>query len=216
MKKITILIANKYFLVNYAIKCILSRIKGFEVCGVPEEEVITKIAILKPDIFIIEVDTQRINGLLLLTQVKEKYPRLKSIVLLDVINKETLADLLRMNLDGYILKNVSREELISAATSVYKGEKYYSKEIQQLMHESVVEGRGNGSSDEIDQLSKREHEIFEMIIGGMTSRQIAGNLFLSKHTVITHRRNIMKKLNVNSTSQLILTAVKRSAIPQRD
>lgn len=210
MKKIKILIANKYFLVNYAIKCILTRIKGFEVYGVPEQDVLAEIATIKPDLLIVEIDILRSNTQSLLAEVRQIDPTLKIIVLLDILNKEKLVELLQCKLDGYMLKNVSREELIDAATSVDRGEKYYSKEIQLLMHESVVEKVSAGESENgIGQLSTRENEIYELIVGGMTNKQIAHNLFLSKHTVITHRRNIMKKLNVNSTSQLILAA-KRS------
>ena len=216
MKKIKILIANKYFLVNYAIKCILARIKGFEVYGVSEQEVLAEIAAIKPDLLIVEIDMLKSDTESLLCEVRRIDPKLKIIVLLDILNKEKLVELLQCNLDGYMLKNVSREELIDAATSVYRGEKYYSKEIQLLMHERVVEKiSAEESENGMGKLSTRESEIYELIVGGMTNKQIAHNLFLSKHTVITHRRNIMKKLNVNNTFQLILAA-KRSPVSYGD
>ena len=217
MNQIRILIANKYFLTNYAIRCILQKIKNFDVHGVAENEVLLEIKRCKPDLLVIEIEILKMNSFELLSEIKEKYPRLKIMVLLDIDNKEKLLRILKFQLDGYLLKNTSREELILAANCIHKGERYFSKEIHHYILENLT--ALNGSTDKIDfseLLSGREKEILHLIAADKNNHEIAKQLFISPNTVLTHRRNIMRKLKVKSTPQLIITSFKHGLITLKD
>ena len=107
MEKIRILIANKYFLMNYAIKCILQKIKGFEVYGVEENGIISEIEKLKPEILVLEIEILKQDSFRLLSEIKNAFPNLKILVLLDIDNKQKLLKILQYQLDGYLLKNTS-------------------------------------------------------------------------------------------------------------
>lgn len=212
MKQKKILIANKYFLMNYAIKCIFQRIKDFEVIGVAEDEVEHKIEELNPHLLVVEIDLLKMNSFQLLTNLKSQFPELKIIVLLDIESKSKLMQILQFKLDGYLLKNTTKEELISAAQTVFRGEFYYSSSINKIMLDDIVTSSAPEIKENITELSMREKEVLTLIASGRNNEEIAEILFISSNTVLTHRRNIMRKLNVNSTPQLILTGVRRGII----
>jgi DNA-binding NarL/FixJ family response regulator len=212
MSRIRILIANKYFLMNYAITCILQNIEGFEVFGTSEDGILSEIEKFKPDILLVEVDIIKTGSYKLLSEIKENFPELKIIVLLDLGDEEKLFHILKFKLDGYLLKNISREELIHAANCVFKGEKYFSKEYHSYVLEHLA-GRDNNKTNGFSEaLSEREKEIMQLIVTGINNAEIAGKLYISENTVLTHRRNIMKKLKVKNTAQLILTSLKEGII----
>lgn len=213
MNSIKILIANRYFLMNYAIRCILQTIKGFDVYGVSENEIIDEIIKLEPDILIIENEMIKDNSCEFILEVKEKFPKLKIIVLLDIEDKDKLQDILQLQLDAYLAKNISRDELTYAATCVHKGEKYFSNEINQYIINNFAElNRDSLKKDNEEALSVREKEVLHLIVSGENNREIAGRLFISENTVLTHRRNIMRKLKTRNTAQLITASVKRGII----
>ena len=217
MEKIRILIANKYFLMNYAIKCILQKIRGFEVYGVDENGIISEIEKLKPEILVLEIEILKQDSFRLLSEIKNAFPNLKILVLLDIDNKQKLLKILQYQLDGYLLKNTSQAELIEAANTLHKGEKYYGKEIHNYVMNSLFDRTRNDYEQKIkNNLSNREREILQEISTGKNNREIADQLFISEHTVLTHRRNIMRKLKVKSTPQLIITSFKHGLINIKD
>jgi len=213
MNSIRILIANKYFLMNYAISCILQKIKGFEVAGASEEGLLIEIKNFMPDLLIIEIDILKTDSYKLLSEIKENFPGLKIIALLGLEDEDKLLHLLQFKLEGYLLKNVSQDELISAAFSVYKGEKYFCRECHSYVFELLsASGASEKKSEKKESISVREKEILQLIVTGINNAEIAGKLFISENTVLTHRRNIMKKLKVKNTAQLIVTGLKKGLI----
>lgn len=211
------MIANRYFLMNYAIKCILQKIKGFEVYGVEERNILSEIEKLKPEILVLEIEILKQDGLKFLSDIKESFPNLKILVLLDIDNKQKLLKILQYQLNGYLLKNTSQEELIEAANTIHRGEKYYSKEIHNYVMNSLFNKPDSNYEHKIqNNLSDREKEILQEIITGKNNREIANQLFISEHTVLTHRRNIMRKLKVKSTPQLIITSLKHGLTSFKD
>ena len=217
MSDIRILIANKYFLMNYAIRCILQRIKGFEVLGVPEDELLQQIKKFKPDILLVEIDVVKTNSFELLSELRVSFPKLKIIVLLDIENKEKLLNVIKFQLEGYLLKKTSKNELIHAANCVYKGERYFSKEIHHFVIENLSEFQNDAEQKiSYELLSEREKEILKILVSGKKNKEIADTLFISENTVATHRRNIMRKLKVKNTPQLILRSFKNGLVTLKD
>lgn len=215
--KITILIANKYFLMNYAIHCILQKIKGFDVHGVTEDSLLSEIKRLRPDILVVEIEVIKTNSYRLLMEIKRKYPALKILVLIDVDDEERLLKVMEFRLEGYLLKNASREELIQAAQSIHRGEKYYSKGIHNFVIEHLIDLNNPSAKKQSHvSLSMREREILQLFVEGMNNCQVADTLCISEHTVLTHRRNIMRKLQVKNSAQLIIKALQTGIITVKD
>jgi DNA-binding NarL/FixJ family response regulator len=214
---IKILIANKYFLMNYAISCILKPIEDFEVLGIPEEDILKGMERFTPDIIILEIDILKSDSLKLLSEIKEKFPGIKIMLMLDIDDKKRLIQLLQFKAEGYLLKNISKEELIHASRCIASGRKYISEEINHFLMENLA-GKQNSGPNEFcfEALSGRELEVLQLIVSGKNNKQVANKLFISPNTVLTHRRNLMKKLNVNNTAQLITKSLKYKIISISD
>lgn len=97
---------------------------------------------------------------------------------------------------GYLLKNTDTDELINAIDIVHSGEKYFNQDTSKKMIEGI------GEMNKYQKLTKKEVEIYELISKGLTTKEIANNLFISVRTVETHRANILKKLEVRSTIEM--------------
>ncbi|MBI1937636.1 MAG: response regulator transcription factor [Ignavibacteriales bacterium] len=216
MTQIRILIANKYFLMNYAIRCILQRIKEFEVHGSSESDLLSEIKRLKPELLVLEIEILKYDSFELISEIKEKYPKLKILALLNIDNKEKFLRILNYRLEGYLLRNTSREELIEAASTIHRGERYFCKEIHQYVMNNLIEQSSSNSGNQKNNLSQREKEILQQIVSGKSNKEIAGSLFISEHTVLTHRRNMMRKLKVKNTTQLVITGVKHGLVTIKD
>lgn len=159
------------------------------------------------DILMGEFDNSSKFGQSDLALVKKKYPDLKVLVVSTDSDQDHILRTLELGVEGYLTRECDEGELVNAIFSLIKGEKFYcNKVINILLNKSVF------LSDEDDcaptTLSSREQEIITLIAEGKTNKETADQLHLSVHTVHTHRRNIMKKLKVNSTSGLVLYAVK--------
>lgn len=210
MNTIKILIANKYFLMNYAIRCIFQEIKGYNVIGIAEEEILVKINEFCPDLLVIELDILKTNKFELLGSIRKKYPSLKILALMEKEDRELLKGLSEYKLEGFLLKNTSREELLNAARTIVKGEVYYSNSVSNLVLENIKNETEENKNLQI--LSEREKEILNLIAQGNDNQVIGKKLFISANTVLTHRRNIMKKLKVKSTPQLLIKGAKQGII----
>jgi DNA-binding NarL/FixJ family response regulator len=146
-----------------------------------------------------------ISGISELKEIKISFPHLKMLVISNSISKADLHELNSAGINDIILKTADKEELIEAIDSTLKGKKYYSNELLDLLFEvnekkSPIEGIG--------QLTISEIEIVRLISDGLTTKEIASRKFISFHTVITHRKNIFRKLGVTSISELIMYSIK--------
>jgi DNA-binding NarL/FixJ family response regulator len=134
-----------------------------------------------------------------------RFPELKVLVLSNNISKPDLHDLNSAGIFDIILKTAGSEELFEAIDYTLKGKKYYSNELLDLLFE-VNDKKSQG--EETGQLTVTEIEIVRLISSGLTTKEIALRKFISFHTVISHRKNIFRKLGVTSISELIMYSIK--------
>ena len=202
---------------NFAITCILQRLNDFEVYGVAPEEIHTEIKKFNPHILICEVEKSKDETCQLIERIKIDFPKLKILVLVDYNDRKHISELLKYKLDGYLLKNTSKDELIFASKKIHNGEKYYSKKIYEYVMNNFDEELNERKNGEFNfLLSGREKEILEHIVLGKKNKEIAKIFFISENTVLTHRRNIMKKMNVKSTPELIVASIRNGIITFKD
>ncbi len=199
---------------NFAITCILQRLKDFEVHGVSIEELFTNVAKLQPNLLIFEVVDKIDEAKKCISKIKTDYPDLKVLVLVDPNDKNHISELIKLNIEGCVLKDISKDELILAAKKIHKGENYYSSEVYKTVVNNLSKPKEKPVAEEI--LSKREIEILKHLVTGNKNNEIAKSLFISEHTVLTHKKNIMKKLKVRSTPQLIVKSIKKNLIKLAD
>jgi DNA-binding NarL/FixJ family response regulator len=127
------------------------------------------------------------------------------MVISNSINRKELHELNNLGVTNIILKTADHEEIDEALNALLKGKKYYSNELLELLFES---NERKSSGEESGQLTNSEIEIVRLICDGLTTKEIASRKFISFHTVISHRKNIFRKLSVTSISELIMYAIK--------
>jgi DNA-binding NarL/FixJ family response regulator len=140
-----------------------------------------------------------------LKDINLKFTNLKILVLSNVISKVDLHELNSAGIQNIILKTADKEELFEAIDYTLKGKKYYSNELLDLLFEA---NEKKNPGDETSQLTISEIEIVRLISEGLTTKEIASRKFISFHTVISHRKNIFRKLGVTSVSELIMYSIK--------
>ncbi|UXP31654.1 response regulator transcription factor [Reichenbachiella agarivorans] len=160
-----------------------------------------------PHVLLLDLTMPEMNGFEVLKELKKSYPKIKTIALSMHDDGNYIVKCVRGGAYSYLLKNTDEEELTTAINAVFKGQKYFNSEISERMI-NIMAMEGNQPK----KLSAKESEILEMISNGLTTKEIAEKLFVSTRTVETHRVNMMKKLDVKNTAELIKKATKLSII----
>jgi len=153
-----------------------------------------------PDILILDLNLPDTSGVELMPDLRRRYTHLPVLVL--TMHKDQLlaAKLLRAGANGYLSKDFGEDELLAAMEKVVSGANYENPDFGEPILSS-----GNGH-DKTYFLSRREKEIVQLTVDGLSSNDIAAKLFVSPHTVNTHRRNIYKKLGLQNVKELITFA----------
>lgn len=209
MSKIKIFVVDDHQLFRGGIISLLSDDEDIEVTGECSSagELFELLEQRQPDIILIDISMDGMDGLEVIQKSRKKYPNVRFIVLTMHEDGQYVVKAVRNGAFGYLLKNADKTELKEAIHAVYYDRKYFNREISQLMVGNIaLEG------DSHKELSQREKEILVLVSEGKTTKEIAGQLFVSTRTVETHRVNMMKKLNVQNTAELIKKAVKLKLI----
>lgn len=163
------------------------------------------------DILISDLSMPEMHGTELVRKVKEKYPNIKILVLSMYNNRETVSEILMAEAEGYILKNTGKKELLTALDRITDGSTFYSREvIANLFGNAPKEKKENVVP--IQSLTGRELEILQLITKEYSSEEIANTLFISKRTVDTHRKHILKKTKSKTIVGLIKYAFRNSLV----
>lgn len=162
------------------------------------------------DLIILDIEMPEMNGVEATEKLKIKYPELKVLVLTMYNSPDFIANLLRHGVDGYILKNSRKQELLQAINSVVSGRSFYAPEVTEIMMDSFRQGQSN--KEDTPELTPREIEIVRLIAEEYTSREIGEKLFISFHTVERHRKNIIAKLGVKNVAGLVKYAIKNGLV----
>jgi DNA-binding NarL/FixJ family response regulator len=206
-KNIRVLIADSQFLITESLKCILCNDDRFQISNVVVEksELTKALAHEKISLLIIDPSFIELTSLSELKEITSSFQTLKILVITNGLNKAELHELNNIGITNIILKTADREELSEALASTLKGKKYYSNELLDLLFES---NEKKTTVEESGQLTNTELEIVRLIAEGLTTKEIAARKFISFHTVITHRKNIFRKLGVSSVSELLMYSIK--------
>lgn len=161
-------------------------------------DVLNQLANTRPDIIILDINLPGKTGLELLPLVKQQYPGIKIMLLSMYVPADVQLSPDNRFIDAYVLKNSGTEILVNALYAILKGNQFWDP----LIKKNSLHG-----SDRFSQqlkLSSREKDIIQLLKEGLTSKKIAEKLFISELTVKTHRKNIMKKLEVKNIAELLL------------
>lgn len=204
MSTIKLVVVDDHQLFREGVISLLSKKEDLEVVGEAENanglwEILDQ---KKVHIVLIDISLPDMNGIEIISTAKEKYENVRFIALTMHAEGQYVIQAVKSGAHGYLIKNADEQELITAIKQVALGQKYFNSEISQLMiTDMAIEG-----DESRKRLSDREKEVLLLVSDGKTTKEIAEELFVSSRTVETHRVNIMKKLKVQNTAELIKKA----------
>ncbi|MFI5222082.1 MAG: response regulator [Bacteroidia bacterium] len=218
MKKFKILIADDHSIVREGIKTMLKDVEGFEFIGEAEngKEAIEKIKKLSPDIFITDISMPEMSGIEAIQIVKKEFPNVKTLILTIHSEEEYIEQIFKSGATGCLYKNAGKNEFELAIRSVGIGENYYCRGLSNVLLKDYFNKKEKSAKENQNEkntyLTFREKQILKLIAEEHSNSEIAEKLFISVRTVETHRKNMMQKLNLESTIALIKYAVHEGII----
>jgi len=210
-----LIIVDDYELVRAGLRKLLTGQPGLEVVGEAANgrEALALCQRLHPDLALIDVRMPEMDGLATCRAIKQECPATSVILITVHENLDYLLEALRVGTAGYLFKDVTQSELISAVRQVLRGESILDKELMMRLFKRLASQSSNQADSSLIGLSPREREVLELLVQGQTNREIAEHLFLSVSTVKIHVEHIFAKLNVSDRTQAAVRAIELGLLP---
>jgi len=215
MNPIRILLADDHTVIRRGLRALLERQSGFAVVAEAADgrEAVETAAAVQPDVAVIDIGMPNINGIEAARRITEKRPETAVVILSMHADESYVLRALKSGARGYLLKDSPEEDLIDAIRAVHAGKAFFSPEISKMLAEDYMrQMRQRGVEDSYELLTPREREVLQMLGEGKSNKEVATQLNLSLHTVETHRGNVLEKLNLHSTAEMILYAVRKGIV----
>lgn len=205
MEKITILLVDDHRLIRDSWSFILNSDQRFQVIGETSsgDEAVEMAKNKRPDIVLMDVNMTPLNGFDATKLIRKFSPGSKVIGVSMHSMPAYAKRMLQLGAMGYVTKNSSREEMITAILEVKSGRKYVCAEVKNILAQQELEETSEQPVADMNNLSSREIDIIQLIKEGLSSKEIAVKLDISLKTVEVHRYNILKKLNLKNTASLV-------------
>lgn len=209
---IKIITADDHQIVLDGLKALLEDQSEFQVIGEAKNgaELIEACNTLNPDLILTDIGMPVLDGIEALRSIKKTHPNLKTLVLTTYTDRRNIREMLKIDVDGYLLKDSGKAVFIEAINAIMTGEKYYDKRVTEIMMNSFSKSKKKPQSN--TPLTKREKDIVRLISEGLDSQEISNILFISLLTVETHRKNIYTKLGINKIASLVRYALEEGLI----
>jgi len=211
---IRILITDDHQLFRVGIANLLSASSQIEIVGQAEngQVAIEMAKRLKPDMVIMDLTLPVINGVDATRILHSELPETKVLILSMHAEKKYIKEALEAGAYGYLFKDCTYDQLIEAINTVNLGKKYLSDKITEVLIADYLNKEEVITDSNSQELSDRESEILKLFAEGRTTREISDKLFISVKTVGTHKQNILDKLNLKSSADLIKYAIRRGIV----
>ncbi|ABQ05019.1 response regulator transcription factor [Flavobacterium johnsoniae] len=212
MNQINLLIADDHTMFLQGIISLLEQEPNITIIdkavnGIEALEIIKKGVV---DFIILDISMPEMDGIELSKILKKQHPNVKILIVSTHSNVMIVSRLIRIGVNGYLLKNAAKEELLKAINTIASGENYFAEELEEkhLSNSSKIEKQVSN----LTELSSREKEILVLIAHEYNTAEIAEKTFISLNTVNTHRRNLLSKLNAKNTAGLVKYAVENGLV----
>lgn len=215
MAKIRVVVVDDHTLIRQGIIGLLNSQPDIEVVGEAGDghEALAAAIELAPDVLLMDISMPGMSGLAATVEVKASCPEVHVLILTIHDREDYLFQALRAGASGYVLKGADIQDLLAAVRSAHRGQVYlYPSVAGALVADHLRRARGGEDRQAGGGLSDREREVLQLIAQGKTTSQIAAELFLSPHTVQSHRDHIMAKLDLHSKAALIKYAIAKGLI----
>ena len=211
MSKIRIILADDHVILRQGTRQLLEHESDMDVVGEASDgaEAVELVSKLKPDVVIIDVAMPGMNGIEATKKIKEILPGTKILVLTGYDYDEYIFSLLEIGAAGYLLKDVSGDELVGAIRAVYMGEPVLHPTVMRKLMDRCKTMSPRQTETPVGVLSKREMEVLKLAVSGKSNKDIAETLNISLRTVQAHMRSIFNKIGVGSRSEAIVCGLKK-------
>lgn len=209
-----VLLADDHVLIRHGIKNIIKKNDQFVVVGEVSngKQLMTFLEDSETDLIILDISMPDIGGMEAIGLVKAKYPWIKILMLTMHKNKQYFYNAMAAGADGYLMKDDSDEELLVAITKVLSGKSYISPYMTDDFADDVINMYRNERRTPFQELTKREKEILQLVVQGLTSKKMAEQLNLSQRTIDHHRSNLLRKFNRKNSVDLVNYAVRNGFV----
>lgn len=216
MEEIRVLIADDHQLIREGIESMLSDVGKIKIVGIASsgEEAINVARSSSPDVVLMDIIMPGMNGIEAARWIKEIDDTIRVVIVTMEISREYVSAAIKSGVDGYLPKNIGKEELVEGIVSVYGGDRYFNDAIKKLIFEDFysLEKQKKPKRAIPNQLTRRETEVLALLASGNSNREIAEALVISVKTVETHKAHILIKLGLNNSAELVRYAVKNNII----
>lgn len=211
MRKISILLADAQYLVRLGLRHILEDIPDCEIVGeaTNEWDLLHQLRHISADLIILDYNQEGSFTTGTVQKLRMASPGSYLLIISGDADKRRIYQVLESGVSSFLSKQCDKKEIVDAVVATAKGEKFYCTNVLNHLLEKSFPKEQNCSPT---LLSTREIEIVRLVASGLIAKEIAGKLNLSTHTVYTHRKNIMKKLQLGTSSELVLYAVNQGIV----
>lgn len=216
MDKIKVMIVDDHKMFAESLAALIAMKDDIEILSVVNSgmKAIEKSESLKPDIVLMDIEMEDLNGLMTIRKIKEKCSNIEFIILTMHSDEEYVIEAVKAGTKGYVLKESSSSQVYDAIKSVSQGKRYFDVSVSHKVIENLTykndEMRKN--IKESDLLSGREIEVLKMIAEGYTNKEISEKLFISPHTTRNHIKNIFFKLQCHTRTKAVAEGRKKQII----
>lgn len=215
MDKIRIILVDDHKMFRDGVKSVLSDEKNLDLVGEAgnAKELLELLKANRPDIIITDISMPDLSGIELAKIVLEKYPYIKILFLSMHTNEEFVVKAFSTGARGYLPKDAGMNELLEAINTIYNGGRHFNKAISETLLTSYISKlETENNNPDIQSLTKREKEVVDLIVDGYTNPEIADKLFISIRTVDSHKSNILSKLQLKSSVELVKYAIRNKLV----
>jgi len=212
---VRILLADDHTLMRQGLRHILESQPEFDIVAESSSgiEAVEAARQHRPDIAIVDVAMKELNGIEATAQILKHSPQTAVLMLSMYSDERYVLKAVKAGARGYVLKNSAGEELIQAIHTVLRGTAFFSPAVARIFQDGVARLRdARDTTDRYEALTDRERQLYQLLAEGNSNKDIANRLNLSLHTVETHRWRIMEKMDLHSTAELVLSAVRRGLV----
>jgi two-component system response regulator NreC len=215
MEKTTVLVADDHGVVRKGLRFLLGADPAIEIVGEASNgrEAVELAAVLKPAVVILDIAMPLLSGIDAAAQIARNDPRVRIIILSMYSDEEFVLRALSSGAKGYLLKDEAESDLVRAVQVVATGRPFFSPGIAGMLLEDYMRRlQQQGSPDSYDLLTDREREVLRLVAEGKSNKEAAAIMGVSVATVETHRTNLMQKLNLHNTAEIVLYAVRKKIV----
>ena len=215
MSTIKILLADDHVVMRRGIRALLERRPDFQVVAEAADgrEAVQMAETYSPHVVVADIAMPNLNGIEAARQIAQKSPQTAIVILSMHSDESYVLRALKAGARGYLLKDAPESDLIAAILAVHQGKAFFSPAISKMLVEDYMRQlQQRGSDDSYELLTPREREVLQLLAEGKSNKDVATMLNVSLYTVETHRSNILQKLNLHGTPELILYAIRKGVI----